>query len=80
MSFKGHGAYMGTSLIRKCTPLGPYCRTMPGALWGSLGGLAFYYVRGTPELILNTITPQGVGAVGLVSEGMPAIPYGKSYS
>ena len=26
--------YMGTSLIRNSAPLGPYSRTMYGALWG----------------------------------------------
>jgi len=35
----GHGAllgwYRGTSLIRKCHPLGPYSRTMLRALWWS---------------------------------------------
>ena len=33
--------YRGTSLIRKRTPLGPYSRTMPMALWGSWGGGLF---------------------------------------
>ena len=28
---------MNTSLIRNSTPLGPYCRTMPRALWWSQG-------------------------------------------
>ena len=27
--------YRGTSLMRKRTPLGPYSRTKPRALWGS---------------------------------------------
>ena len=27
--------YRGTSLMRKRTPLGPYSRTMPRALWWS---------------------------------------------
>ena len=30
--------YRGTSLIRKCFPLGPYSRTVPRALWWSYGG------------------------------------------
>ena len=34
-------AYRGTSLIRKRLPLGPYCRTMPRALWWSWGGRLF---------------------------------------
>ena len=34
-------AYRGTSLIRNSTPLGPYSRTMPGALWWSLEGGLF---------------------------------------
>ena len=29
--------YMGTSLIRKCTPLGPYRRPMPRVIGGSWG-------------------------------------------
>ena len=33
----GVGAYRGTSLMRKRTPLGPYSRTMPRALWGYEG-------------------------------------------
>ena len=39
--------YRGTSLIRKCTPLGPYRRPMPGSR-GVIGGWAFSYGRGTP--------------------------------
>ena len=31
-------------------------------------------------LIMNTIPPQGVGAVSLISDGMAPIPYGESYS
>ena len=33
--------YKGTSLIRKRTPLGPYSRTLPRFLWGSLRGGRF---------------------------------------
>ena len=33
--------YRGTSLIRKCTPLGPYCRLMPRVLGWSWGGGCF---------------------------------------
>jgi len=33
--------YRGTSLIRKRTPLGPYCRPMPRVLGGSYGGGRF---------------------------------------
>ena len=33
--------YRGTSPIRKRTPLGPYRRTIPRALWGSWGGGRF---------------------------------------
>ena len=33
--------YRGTSLIRKCTPLGPYRRPMPRVLGGSWGGGRF---------------------------------------
>ena len=33
--------YRGTSLIRNSAPLGPYSRTMPGALWWSYGGGLF---------------------------------------
>jgi len=29
---------------------------------------------------MNTIPPQGIGAVGLISDGMAPIPYGESYS
>ena len=42
-------AYMGTSLIRKHTPLGPYRRPMPRVL----GGWAFSYGRGTPVTALS---------------------------
>ena len=34
-------AYRGASLIRKCTPLGPYRRPMPRLLGGSYGGGCF---------------------------------------
>ena len=34
----GWHRYRGTSLIRNHAPLGPYSRTMPRALWWSLGG------------------------------------------
>ena len=40
--------YRGTSLTRKCNPLGPYRRALPRALWWSLGGGAFSYERGHP--------------------------------
>ena len=33
--------YRGTSLIRNSGRLGPYSRTMPRALWQSLGGGQF---------------------------------------
>ena len=33
--FQGYRVYRGTSLIRNITPLGPYSRTMPRALWWS---------------------------------------------
>ena len=33
--------YRGTSLIRKCTFLGSYSRTMPRALWWSSGRCVF---------------------------------------
>ena len=33
--------YRGTSLIRNSAPLGPYSRTMPRALWWSMGGVLF---------------------------------------
>jgi len=33
--------YRGTSLTRKCTPLGPYRRPMPTVLGWSKGGWAF---------------------------------------
>jgi len=40
----GHGCkYMGTSLIRKRTPLGPYCRPMRRVL----GGWVFFYEEGS---------------------------------
>ena len=39
----GAGGYRGTSLIRNRPPLGPYSRTMPRALWKSLGGGAVSY-------------------------------------
>ena len=39
----------GTSLIRNHRILGPYSRTMPRALWGSVGrGGAFSHERGIP--------------------------------
>ena len=34
-------SYRGTSLIRNSPSLGPYSRTMPRALWWSLGGGLF---------------------------------------
>ena len=34
-------SYRETSLIRNSAPLGPYSRTMPRALWWSLGGGLF---------------------------------------
>ena len=34
-------SYRGTSLIRKGTHLGPYCRPMPRVLGGSWGGGRF---------------------------------------
>ena len=38
-----------TSLIRNSTPLGPYSRTMPQAIWSSFGGGgAVSYERGAP--------------------------------
>ena len=33
--------YRGTSLIRNCTPLGPFIRTMPRALCWFYGGSRF---------------------------------------
>ena len=33
--------YRGTSLIENITPLGPYSRAMPRALWWSWGGGLF---------------------------------------
>jgi len=36
-----HWAYRGTSLIGNSAPLGPYSRTMPGALWKPEGGGLF---------------------------------------
>ena len=39
--------YRGTSLTRKSTPLGPYCRPMPRVM-RVIGGWAFSYGRGTP--------------------------------
>ena len=41
-------AYMGTSLIRKRTSLGPYRRPMPRVIGRVIGGWAFSYGRGTP--------------------------------
>ena len=41
-------AYRGTSLIRNCTHLGPYCRTMHRALGWPQWGAAVSYERGTP--------------------------------
>jgi hypothetical protein len=34
-------AYRGTSIIRNSTPLGPYNRNMPRALWWPYGGELF---------------------------------------
>ena len=33
-TFEDHTLYRGTSLTRKCTPLGPYRRPMPRVLGG----------------------------------------------
>ena len=35
------GEYRGTSILRNSTPLGPYSRPMPRALWWSYGGSGF---------------------------------------
>ena len=40
--------YRGISPIRNSTPLGPYSRTMPRALWWPYEGGAVSYERGTP--------------------------------
>ena len=48
-----------TSLIRNSTPLGPYSRTMPRALWQSWGGGQFFmsevplYLPGEEETKVN---------------------------
>jgi hypothetical protein len=44
----GKGLYRGTSLIKTRTPLEPYSRHMPRALWWPLGGGAVSFERGTP--------------------------------
>ena len=41
--------YRGTSLIRKCHPLGPYSRSMVSVLWWSLWGSDDSCERCTPE-------------------------------
>jgi hypothetical protein len=46
----------GTSLIRKRTPLGPFRRPMPRVLWGSSGGGAFSYERGTPVGVRSKVS------------------------
>ena len=42
------GWHSGNSLIRNRTPLGTYRRPMARVVRGVLGGLAFFYKRGTP--------------------------------
>ena len=44
----GFGIDRGTSLIREQLPVGPYNSPMPRVLWGSSGGWAFSYGRGSP--------------------------------
>ena len=34
-SARRHDSYRATLHIRNCPPIGPYCRTMPRALWRS---------------------------------------------
>ena len=48
VNFHNTFPYRGTSLIRKNTPLGPYSKTMPRAVW-SPGGGAVSHERGTPS-------------------------------
>ena len=48
--------YRGTSLVRNCLLLGPYCRAMPGALRWSEGGGAVSYERGTPVNVFHDKT------------------------
>ena len=47
----GHALSRGTSLIRNSSPLGPYSRTIPRALWWAWGGGAFSYERDAPSCI-----------------------------
>ena len=52
------------------------------------GFIAFFLAsNGTSEeissgvvFIMNTISPQGIGAVCIIAEGKAPIPYGESYS
>ena len=46
--------YMGTSLIRNLLPQEPYSRSIPRAIWWSLGG----------GLFLMSEVPVGLGAMG----------------
>jgi len=47
--------YRGTSLIRNSTPLGPYGRPMPRALWRSWGGERFLMSEVPLYAILGTL-------------------------
>ena len=49
--------YMGTSLIRKCPPLGPYRRPMPMVLGGSKGGGRFLMSEVPLYLPTDTLPP-----------------------
>ena len=58
--------YRGTSLMRNSAPLGPYSRTIPGALRWSRRGVAVSYDRGT--IYFFCTATMGIGAV--VNEGL----------
>ena len=74
------GRYRGASLIRNSGGLAPYSRTMPRALWQSLGGWAVSYGRGTPVLSLlekvktseaNTVVLRTISTLDVLATGVP---------
>ena len=57
-SNRSYRSYRGTLFIRNTPLLGTYSRTMPRALWWSLGGGAISYERGTPVPV-HTLADHG---------------------
>ena len=54
--------YRDTSLTRKCSPLGPYSRTVPGSLMVVLEVRAFFYWRGSSAEVFAEKESNLIGA------------------